>query len=225
MPIAKKAGPTDNRGRGRRRGQSHGDLKEEAILARAWDLLAFKSVATITIEELAAGAGISRSTFYFYFDSREAVIRALAEQVADRLIDSVTVPVERGERTPEGMTRSMVGAYMNRWRKEGPVLRAMAPLYETDPEHRAFWDKITGRIADTFAATIETLRDRDHALPGPPSAHDLAVALMAMLWRSGYELSLSPPSKATDERVIDTLTAVCLRAIYGGVPTQLAPGH
>ena len=36
----------------------------------------------ITIEELASGAGISRPTFYFYFDSREAVIRALSESSA-----------------------------------------------------------------------------------------------------------------------------------------------
>ena len=64
---------------GRRRGRpSKGDLKEAAILDTAWHLLAEKPVTAITIEELAAGAGISRSSFYFYFDSRDAVVRALA---------------------------------------------------------------------------------------------------------------------------------------------------
>ena len=47
-------------------------------MACAWELLAVKPIGEITIGELAAGANISRPTFYFYFDSRDAVVRALA---------------------------------------------------------------------------------------------------------------------------------------------------
>lgn len=202
---------------GRRRSQSRGDIKEAAILACAWDLLATKSVAEITIEELAGGAGISRPTFYFYFDSRDAVIGALGEQVAAGLIEIAASSLEKRE-SPEIAIRRIAAAYMDRWRREGPVLRAMAPLYESDPDHRAFWDDITSRITDAVAASIEAERARGRALAGPPSAPDLATALMAMLWRSGYELSLTPDSKAGDARLVDTLTAVCIRAIYGQEP-------
>jgi AcrR family transcriptional regulator len=36
-------------------------------------LLAKRSLRKIGIDELAAGAGVSRSTFYFHFESREDV--------------------------------------------------------------------------------------------------------------------------------------------------------
>ena len=114
----------------------------------------------------------------------------------------------------------MTAAYMERWRREGPVLRAMVPLYESDPEHRAFWDRITGRIADALAASIESERAAGRALPAPPEAIDLARAIIAMLWRTGYELSLTKPSKAADARVVDSLTAAVMRIIYGRGPRR-----
>jgi len=219
MPATHDAEPSATKGRGRRRTQSKGDMKEAAILACAWDLLAVKPVADITIEELASGAGISRPTFYFYFDSRESVIRALSEQVADGLTEATTAMLDTREGSPESVIRTMTAAYMERWRREGPVLRAMVPLYESDPEHRAFWDTITGRIADALAASIESERAAGRALPAPPDARDLAGAVISLLWRSGYELSLSKPSKAADARMVDTLTIVLMRAMYGRGPS------
>jgi AcrR family transcriptional regulator len=216
MPPASKRsdGPAGSR-TGRRRGPSKGDLKEAAILDCAWALLAHKPVADITIEELARGAGISRPTFYFYFESREAVIRALAANVADQLLATASGVTEPTDDSPEVVTRQVVAAYMERWQREGPVLRAMAPLYESDPEHRRFWDGINDQIVDAIATTIAAERAAGRALPGPPAERDLARALMAMLWRSGYELSLERRSAAALRRRIDTLTAVSLRAIYG----------
>lgn len=214
MPATRKipgAGP----GRGRRRTQSRGDLKEAAILACAWELLAAHPVAEITIDRLAAGAGISRPTFYFYFDSRDAVIRALSEQVGDGLIATVTGPLNRTALTPEATIRAIADEYMQRWLREGAVLRAMAPLYESDPEHRAFWDDITGRIRGAIARAIEDERAAGRALPGPPDAGDLAGILIGMFWRAGYDLSLAARPGDVAARVVDTLTAVCLRAIYG----------
>jgi TetR/AcrR family transcriptional regulator, ethionamide resistance regulator len=215
MSASETASARDTRGRGRRRRRSRGDLKEAAILSCAWELLATKPVAEITIEDIAAGAGISRPTFYFYFESRDAVIRALGEQVAGGLTETVTAALDTRDAAPATVIRAMTAAYMQRWRTEGPILRAMAPLYESDPEHRAFWDGITGGIIDTIAVSIEAERERGRAIAGPPGARDLARVLIGMFWRAGYELSLAPPSKRGDARVVDTLSTVCVRAIYG----------
>jgi AcrR family transcriptional regulator len=204
-----------SRGAGRRRGPTKGDLKEAAILDCAWGLLAEKPVADITIEELAKGAGISRPSFYFYFESREAVIRALARKVSEGLLDTVSGVTAPTTETPEAVIRRIVAAYMDRWRHEGQILRAMVPLYESDAEHQEFWDRITSQIVAAIAGTISAERDAGRALPGPPAARDLAQALMAMLWRAGYELSLEQPSAATQRRRVDSLTAVCVRSIYG----------
>ncbi|HKT02116.1 MAG TPA: TetR/AcrR family transcriptional regulator, partial [Rugosimonospora sp.] len=75
---------------GRRRGPRKGDLREQAILDTAWRLLAVKPASTITVDELAAGAELSRSSFYFYFDSRDAAITALAARTAGELRSAVS---------------------------------------------------------------------------------------------------------------------------------------
>jgi TetR/AcrR family transcriptional regulator, ethionamide resistance regulator len=213
--LAKEHGP---RGSGRRRAQSRGDVREAAILACAWELLAVKPIGEITIGELAAGANISRPTFYFYFDSRDAVVRALAERVTQELFDTAVSSIDDNQDGPAAVLHRIASAYMQRWRREGPLLRAMVTLGESDPEHRAFWNEVTGRIADAFAESIEGDRRAGRALPGPPSARDLAVTLMSMMWRCGYDLSLSPPSEEADARMADTLAAVSMRAIYGQSP-------
>ncbi len=61
----------------RRRTPRKGDLTEQAILDTAARLLAERPLSEIGIDELARGAGISRSSFYFYFASREALLRTL----------------------------------------------------------------------------------------------------------------------------------------------------
>jgi AcrR family transcriptional regulator len=202
---------------GRRRGRSKGDLKEQAILDTAWRLLADKPLSAISIEDLAKGAGISRPTFYFYFDSREAVVRALGDVVRSRLQDALVEPAGSPDTGALDYLRSRLRTYVGVWLDQGPVLRAMVPLYETDPELRAFWDGVTDRFVAAFAAGIEAERTAGRALPGPPTAEDLARALVAMFWRSGYELSLRPPDQRADEaeRLVETLAQINHRAIYG----------
>jgi TetR/AcrR family transcriptional regulator, ethionamide resistance regulator len=201
---------------GRRRGRSRGDLKEQAILDTAWQLLADKPLSAIGIEDLARGAGISRPTFYFYFESREAVIRALGEVVLGNLRTALDEPAP-ADATALDHLRSRLRTYLTAWVEQGPVLRAMVPLYESDPELRAFWDGVTDAFVAGFADAIETERTAGRALPGPPAADDLARALVAMFWRSGYDLSLRPTDDqaAEAERLVETLAQVNHRAIFG----------
>jgi AcrR family transcriptional regulator len=198
---------------GRRRRPRKGDEKEAAIIATAWRLLSQQSLSSITIDQLAGGAGISRPTFYFYFDSREAVIRALAAQVAEELRQQARPPVPPGG-TAEQVVRQGVMSYLERWRKQGPILRAMVPLYEADQKLREFWDTISEEFIGEMANSIEAQRRLGRAKPAPPSSANLAHALAAMMWRAGYELSLDRPWTRDTDAMIDTLTTIQLRAIF-----------
>jgi AcrR family transcriptional regulator len=199
--------------RRRRQGPSKGDLKEAAILNAAWRLLAEKPMTSITIDELAAGAGISRSSFYFYFDSRDAVIRALADRTAMELGDTVLGAM--GSRLPaREAIGTMIGRLLARWRSDGPLMRAMDSLAEHDPALRQFWSNVTRDVVAECATGIERERAGGRAPAGPPTALDLAWALTHMYWRAGHQTSLRPASAAEDERLVETLTIVTLRAIY-----------
>jgi TetR/AcrR family transcriptional regulator, ethionamide resistance regulator len=200
----------------RRRGPSKGDLKEAAILDTAWQLLTEKPLTAITIDDLARGAGISRSSFYFYFDSKDAVLRALSSRVADEIRGATGPSFDPDVIATDDQVRASIAGYLHRWREKGPMLRAMAVMSEQDEELRAFWAGVTGELLDRFADGIERARSAGAVPPGPPAARDLARVIVAMLWRVGYELSIDQPSPAEERRIVDTVATVCLRAV--GVP-------
>jgi AcrR family transcriptional regulator len=210
MPVL-DAAPSE----GRRRGPRKGDLKEAAILDTAWRLLAQKPLSLVTIEDLAAGAGISRSTFYFYFESKEAVILALAGRIAGEIRGAFDVVFQAGQEGDLADLRRGIAAYMVRWREKGPALRAMDALAETDAALRAFWARISGELLDEAARSLEAQRGLGRALAAPPSSKDLVRVLFAMLWRTGYELSLQSPSRTEEQRIVDALTAVFVRSCFG----------
>lgn len=200
------------RARRRRRGPSKGDLKEAAILDTAWQLLAERPMSSITIDDLAGGAGISRSSFYFYFTSRDAVIRALAERTTRELSMAVLEPMRSGGPARD-VIASVVANLLARWRTHGPVLRAMDSLSERDPELLAFWDSISHEVVAELAAAIERERALGRAPQGPPSALDLAWSLTHLYWRSAHQLSLRT-EPLDDSAVAETLTVMTIRSIY-----------
>jgi AcrR family transcriptional regulator len=198
--------------RGRRRGPSKGDLKEAAILDRAWDLLGTRALGEITVDELASGAGISRSTFYFYFDSKEAVLRALASRIEAEIRDAAAPFFGGGDVLTAEEVRTAVRGYLGRWKAKGNVLRASAALEATDPAMHDFWADISDGIVRAVADGVERQREAGVLPPGPPHAVELVRVLFGMLWRAGWEVSLRPPSRAEEQRLVDALSAVMIRA-------------
>jgi TetR/AcrR family transcriptional regulator, ethionamide resistance regulator len=206
--------PTPTLPAGGRRRATRGDVKEQAILATAEQLLRQRPLSAITVDELARGAGITRPTFYFYFDSREAVLRSLAAGVAQRMYEATTSWLRRTDEAPLAAIRRSVAANLEVWREHGPVLRAMVRARESDPVMAAFWEDLASRFAGAVAAQIERERAAGLAPPGPPAA-DLARMLVAMTERVNYDGSLTQHSARSERAFVDTLSTILLRSIYG----------
>ena len=198
----------------RRRAQRKGDVTEQAILDTAERLLADRSLASIGIDELAAGAGISRPSFYFYFESREAVLRALAERITDELYRTSEVWLRRSDESPADAVRRTIEANLALWRQYGAVMRATVNTRDTDAELRRFWDAVARRFVEATAAQIERERAAGLARPGPPAALPLASVLVGMNERAFHEATLHRPSAAADRELVDTLTHVWLVTVY-----------
>jgi AcrR family transcriptional regulator len=198
---------------GRRRQARKGDEKEAAIVRTAEALLHGRTASQIKVEDLARGAGISRSTFYFYFDSVEAVIRAvrpIGVEMYTSLADAL-FPVDGDRRAS---IHGAITGFLSVWRADGAVLRANAQAHDNDAQMRAFWEDVTSTLYRRAGRHITAERRNGLAPPGPPPAV-LAEALVGMLWRAGYELSLRDPDVRREQRMADTLTVIWLRSIYG----------
>ena len=201
----------------RRAGPRKGDLKEQAILATCERLLSEKPLGEIGVDELAAGAAISRPTFYFYFESKTAVLRALVERLADQMYAEAAAWLAREGDSPELTISRSIEAGAEQWREHGPVLRAAVEAWGSVPELQAFWEDVVRRFVDQSATRIGEERETGLAPPGPePEA--LAKALIWMNERCFYTSSLGEEPSLADEELVPTLTAIWLRAIYAGAP-------
>ena len=68
----------------RRRGaRTKGDEREDQILSAMRSLLADHPIDDVTIDDISSAAGISRTSFYFYFPSKQAVLTTLMERIWD----------------------------------------------------------------------------------------------------------------------------------------------
>jgi hypothetical protein len=94
-------------------------------------------------------------------------------------------------------------------------MRTMDVLVQSDSELRHFWHGVTASVVTEASAVIERLRAVGTALEGPPASLDLAWALTHMYWRAGQQVSLDAGSAEEDARLVETLTVISLRAIYG----------
>lgn len=209
MPPRSTAGSV-----GSRRRPSKGDLTSQAILDTAERLLQHRSLEDIAVDELASGAGISRSTFYFHFSSREAVLHALSARVLDALYDAASSWLRRGSEPPEAAIRRALGSTLALWRKHGPVLRAAVRARDTDERMREFWTGVARRFIDATAEQI-TLERAAGVAPDGPDARSLAAVLVSMNEQAFVNRSPARRSAKRDRELVDTLAFVWLRSVYG----------
>jgi TetR/AcrR family transcriptional regulator, ethionamide resistance regulator len=202
---------------GSRRSPSKGDRTSQAILDTAERLLQTRALDDVAVDELASGAGISRSTFYFHFASREAVLHALSGRVVDALYESASWWLRRGSEPPEDSIRRALSGSLALWRKHGPVLRAAVRARDTDPMMRDFWTGVARRFIDATASQIEIERAAGVAPPGP-DGKSLAAVLVSMNEQAFLTRSRARRSTARDRDLVDTLTCVWLRSVYGISP-------
>ncbi|WIM94023.1 TetR/AcrR family transcriptional regulator [Actinoplanes oblitus] len=194
---------------GRRRGPSKGDLRERAILETARELLSGKPLADITIDELAAGARISRSSFYFYFESKLAVVVALLRGLAGELGRDAE-PWLAGTGPDVPALRASLVALATLWRDQGRLLAgalAAAPGCPPIAEWRA---GLREAHVARLAARIE--RDRAAGLAPDGPAPRVLAALVDDLRTAAFAAAPDP------EALVDDLVTVELRMLYGDFP-------
>jgi AcrR family transcriptional regulator len=199
----------------RRRRPRKGDLKENAILECAERLLAEKPLSDIAIDQLARAAGISRPAFYFYFESKDAVLQALVERLAEAAYAASEHWHEDTGGAPEESIREAIAATARLWQEHGPVLRAAVQTWETAPEAHRFWEEIVSRFVEASAGRIRRERRAGNAPDVGPSAKSLATALVWMNERCFYTASLGVEPTLGERDLVATLTAVWMRAVYG----------
>jgi AcrR family transcriptional regulator len=213
-PTALRGGRTALRG-GRRREATRETGVEEAILSATERLLEDQRLSDLTVADVIGAAGISRATFYFYFESKYAVLAALVERIIDEVYGAAEAWMQRGEQSPEEALRAAVGSSLALWRRHAAVLRATVEAQPAVPEIAALWRSRIARFIAASAAQIQREREAGLAPQEGPDPEALAAALISMNEHLFYLTLIGAiPDLADDDRLVETVATVWLRAVY-----------
>lgn len=136
--------------------RSRGDRQRDAIVAAVLELLEERSFADLSVSTISERAGVARSGFYFYFDSKYAVLAVImADAMAE--LEKLThdfAPREPDE-SPSAFAKRMVGYAAIVFATHDPIMSACNLARNTDAQIREIMDDFQDAIVDRIVGLVE----------------------------------------------------------------------
>lgn len=183
------------------------------MLASLEELLQAGPLHAVSVGQIAERAGITRSSFYFYFPSKEAAVTELLRHVFEDMIDGAKAWID-GEGEPAEGLRAAIDGTIRLWRAHRHLILAMLDA-RNDPSIRELWDSWIELFVEPLAGGVQADRDRGRALPGEPSVTLLIRILLGMNERALEHHIRRDEDEAQAAELGTALTRTWLRAIYG----------
>ncbi|HXL62165.1 MAG TPA: TetR/AcrR family transcriptional regulator [Mycobacterium sp.] len=194
--------------------RSRGDRQRDAIVSAVRELLQERSFADLSVSTISERAGVARSGFYFYFDSKYAVLAVILAD-AGELLDKLThdfAPREPGE-TLEAFAKRMVGSAAAVYANNDPVMSACAVARNTDAQIREMMDDFADGIIDKIVTLVE--QDTD----ARPISKDLPALVRTLAATTTMTLTHDSSFIGRGEdpaRAVEIVERLWLNALWGG---------
>lgn len=196
-----------------RRSVNRGDQRRSALLQALDDLLREKTLDQVNVAEISRRAGVTRSAFYFYFESKAAAVLALMADLYDAASDATDL-LAKAEGEPGERIRQALDSLFDSVDASPHTYRALLAARAANPQVREAWDAGRAEFAGMVAEMIERERAAGHATDGPDAA-GLAAVLLDLNDHAleRHALGGEPPR----EQHVDALAHVWMTSIYGGI--------
>jgi AcrR family transcriptional regulator len=199
--------PTDLR-------RSRGDRQRDAIIAAVRELLQERSFADLSVSTISERAGVARSGFYFYFDSKYAVLAVIvAEAMAE--LDKLThdyAPRDAGE-TPAEFAKRMVGYAAIVYSSHDPIMGACNLARNTDAQIREIMDDFQDTVIDKIVGLV---RQDSGARPVSDDLPALVRVLTAMTAMTLSHDSAFVGRGQDPAGAVEIVERLWLSALWGG---------
>lgn len=193
-----------------------GDRQRQAIVAAVRELLQEKPFAELSVSLISDRAGVARSGFYFYFDSKYAVLAHILGEAADELEELTEDFAPRGaDETPAEFARRMVGSAAMVYAHNDPVMSACSIARGTDAEIREILNRYNELVIDQIVPIVEAEIRHGTAQPITDDVRGLLRTLCAAtaLTLSGESLFIGPDGDLP--RAVGVLEKLWLHALWG----------
>jgi AcrR family transcriptional regulator len=188
---------------------------QDAILAATEQLLRERRLSELSVGDIIAAAGISRTSFYAYFGSKTAVVAECLRRVTGQVAVAVEPFITDSEADPEAAIRASLERWVEVCTVHGALMRTVSEEWPHDEQLRALWSEILAGFAVGTAQVIRSARARRQAPPGA-DADALAACLM---W--GYErvLHVALVGEArglpSPTEIVEPLTQLMVGSVFG----------
>lgn len=190
------------------------DQRRAALLESLGDLLQESGLDSINIADISRRAGVTRSAFYFYFESKHLAVAALMEQVYDGALVA-TQRFADPDLSPADRVRGMVTTLFDTVEEHTHLFRAMLEARGQSATVREMWDADRQSFAVLVADLVRTERSAGRA-PDGPDADTLAAMLLELNDRALERLTLGTLDRGTLE---DAVVSIWVRSIFASDPS------
>ncbi|MGV0814086.1 TetR/AcrR family transcriptional regulator [Mycolicibacterium boenickei] len=194
--------------------RSRGDRQREAIVTAVRELLEEQSFADLSVSTISERAGVARSGFYFYFDSKYAVLAVILADAMEELaaLTHDYAPREDGE-TPAAFAERMVGSAATVFATNDPIMSACTIAQNTDAQIR----DLMNDFEDAVIGQIVGLVEQDEG--ARPISDDLPALVRTLVATTAMTLSHDSAfvGRGLDPaRALDVVERLWLNALWGG---------
>ena len=165
----------------------------------------------LSVDRLATEAGISRATFYVYFEDEGQLLRLLARQVMDEISGAARRWWQIANRRDPDDLRAAIRSIVQTYRKHSVLMAAVVETASYDAAVAAEFDALIGEIRESTREVIESGQESGAVRPLP--TNHVASALTWMVERVCHQVVRSAPAD-DDELVIEALTQVIWNTLY-----------
>ncbi len=196
---------TQLRDRHRRRREE----SERQILEAAERLLRERPFRDLTVDDLMAAAGQSRTAFYRHFDDRQELLVRLLRDFAEELYETAGTWLS-GSGEPLSECLEAVERLVDVYDEHGPRLRALAEAASHDDEVEQVYLDLVRMFVDGSVARLE----RDVAA-GRAVVPDVRQTAVALCWMTERYLTVTFGRPGGDrDAAVAVLHAIWMRAAY-----------
>jgi TetR/AcrR family transcriptional regulator, ethionamide resistance regulator len=196
--------------------QERRELIERRLLAATDRLMGGgASFTELSVDRLATEAGISRASFYVYFEDKGHLLRRLTGQVFDDLADGARRWWDVAARRDPADVHAAITAIIAGFRSHQPLLIALNEMSAYDPQVGAAYREQLDGICAQVARVIEDGQAAGSIRPQLPVAAT-ASALTWMVERTCVQ-NLTGERTETDADLATAMTEIIWGALYLGV--------
>lgn len=170
------------------------------------------SFTELSVDRLSSAAGISRASFYIYFEDKGHLLRRLANQVFADLADSADRWWSVATRHDPGDVRAAMDGIIASYRRHQPVLVALNEMAGYDPLVAATYRNLLTAVTGRMTRVIES-GQADGSIRSELSAATTASALTWMVERACQQ-NLPTASAGYDGELAAMLTEIVWGALY-----------